>query len=77
MESMAAVRPPRLMVVTVDMLLPPKVNNSVEGYCPTLGGKEKRQAQLLSDCVKVESALRRAVDRIGRLRVKAHGNHAL
>lgn len=67
MESMAAVRPPRLMVVTVDMLLPPKVNNSVEGYCATLGGKEKRQAQLLSDCVKVESALRRAVDRIGRL----------
>ena len=77
MESMAAVRPPRLMVVTVDMLLPPKVNNSVEGYCATLDGKEKRQAQLLSDCVKVESALRRAVDRIGRLRVKAHGNHAL
>ena len=77
MESMAAVRPPRLMVVTVDMLLPPKVNNSVEGYCATLGGKVRRQAQLLSDCVKVESALRCAVDRIGRLRVKAHGNHAL
>ena len=44
MESMAAVRPPRLMVVTVDMLLPPKVNNSVEGYCPTLGGGTGRQA---------------------------------
>ena len=77
MESMAAVRLPRLMVVTVDMLLPPKVNNSVEGYCPTLGGGVERQAQLLSNSVKVKPALRSAIDRIGRLRVKAHGNHAL
>ena len=77
MESMAAVRLPRLMVVTVDMLLPPKVNNSVDGYCPTLGGGVERQAQLLSNSVKVKPALRSAIDRIGRLRVKAHGNHAL
>lgn len=67
MESMAAVRPPRLMVVTVDMLLPPIVNNGVEGYCPTLGGGVERQVQLLSNSVKVKPALRRAIDRIGRL----------
>ena len=61
MESMAAVRPPRLMVVTVDMLLPPIVNNGVEGYCPTLGGGVERQVQLLSNSVKVKPALRRAI----------------
>ena len=62
-----SVRPPRLMVVTVDMLLPPIVNNGVEGYCPTLGGGVERQVQLLSNSVKVKPALRRAIDRIGRL----------
>ena len=62
-----SVRPPRLMVVTVDMILPPIVNNGVEGYCPTLGGGVERQVQLLSNSVKVKPALRRAIDRIGRL----------
>ena len=73
MESMAAMRPPRLMVVTVDMLLPPIVNNGVEGYCPTLGSGVERQVQLLSNSVKVKPALRRAIDRIGRCELKLTG----